>query len=148
MLSSKQKKMKDKGSKLPKGKQFVMRLAESEYDLDRAGELWANMAMIQEMQGNSEWLDLHKKSGEPWFPFIKDMVAEDKHQLIVFEDQDKIFGFSFLESNKKNAVIREIYLEPSHREPKMIDEMVGELQECIKGIGLKNVNLDPQRFLG
>lgn len=159
MLSTKQRKLRDLRKDLKKfpTKEDLgveVRPLVSEYDLDRLTELWANLTTIQQMRGNTHWLDSSANSAPSWSNYIKKLVSSSNNQIIVFDDKEKVFGFAFLalekvpeEKNAIKAVLKEIYLEPSHRSEAMNHKMAEMLRDCMKSIGIEFVQFDVKDLL-
>lgn len=149
MLSTEQKKLRDKRlKKLEESglvQDLMVREASYGYDLDRTIELWANLSMIQSLNGYDYWIEKQKKSGLEWKDYIKKLYSLQDTRFIVFDDQEKIFGFSFLLLEKMpngvdlKAVIRELYLEPSHRNEEMNQYMAEMLRNCLRAMGVEFV---------
>ena len=113
-------------------------------EFDRVAELWANMAMVQQMQGKDLWIKKHQESKKDWLSYIHSFRENKNFKFVVFEDPKKIFGFAFLEikkESKKTIVkINEIYMEPSHQN--LSDTEISEmLIKCLKAMGIDQVDL-------
>jgi hypothetical protein len=136
MLSTKQKQLRDlsKG-----GSSAQVREASSDYDLDRVIELWSNLVAVQQMQGHRHWLDQAEAAKLKWRDFARQIILSDKSKVAVFDDQDKIFGFAYMQVEKSKATVEEIYLEPSHRSQIDNNTMAEILRACMKAMGIKFV---------
>lgn len=161
MLSSKQQKLKNENKNAKhcqelrvedQDEEIIIRIreADSEYDYDRTKELWANHSMIQQMQGNEYWVSKQQKSGLKWGEYIQKIADRKESKFIVFEDDSLVFGFAFFifekhddEENKGiKAVLKEIYLEPSHKVAALNDQMGHKLRKCVQSMGAKFVQFD------
>ena len=154
MLSTKQKKLrdlnKDKASSLVG---YQVRKLTAQYDRDRVAELWANLTMIQQMRGDSHWLDEANKSGLKWKEFIDKLTRRRGSRIIVFENAEEIFGFSYMlieplnannpvRKTQTKAVIKELYLEPAYRKQARDIELAEMMRDCIGGMGIDFVEFD------
>ncbi len=153
MLSTKQKKLRDSVQTLSKASVsetasalgISIRLLKAKTDTDRVVELWANLAMIQEMQGNPIWLAESRKAKESWGTYAAKLIKNKKNRVFVFENKEAIFGFAFatLEDlkiqGKKHlkATLHELYLEPGFRTAKTNKSMATMLREALKSIGVE-----------
>ncbi len=154
MLSTKQKKLRD----ISKGADsnlegFQVRKLHSQYDRDRVAELWANLSMIQQMRGISHWMDEATESKLKWNEFIDKLTRRRSSRVIVFENKEEIFGFSYMlieplnANNPKcktqtKAVIKELYLEPAYRKQSRDIELAEMMRDCIGGMGIDFVEFD------
>jgi hypothetical protein len=152
VLSTEQKRQRDEQIKrLNKSgllDDLMLREAGPSYDLNRITELWANLSMVQSMKGFTYWIDKQKKSGLSWKEYIQKLYSLQDTRFIVFDDQEKIFGFSFLLLNKmpngvdSKAIIKELYLEPSHRSEEMNQYMAELLRDCVRAMGVEYIEFD------
>ncbi len=157
MLSTEQKKLRDQADRsgaLKTKSGLAVRLMDRSngYDISRVKELWANLTMIQQMRGNSHWLDQSNASGMVWNDFVTDLLAKRYTRLIVFENDEMIFGFSYISISSVNAQnpkqktalkasINELYYEPAFKNK--IDLV--ELSELMRAI-LKKLNIEYIEF--
>lgn len=116
-----------------------MREGKSDHDYDKIAELWANLAMVQQIKGYTRWIDQQKESGLDWFPYIKTLKNDEKNRFIVIEDEKQIFGFAYLvvqpdseEAGQVNGELLEIYLEPSEHLKGHNDELGEMLRSSIR----------------
>lgn len=158
MLSAEQKKLKNL-TKLVDGivssidESYSVRRVNSEYDENRVSELWANLTMIQQMNGNDHWLALSNKSGKSWQEFITKLIKSRGSRVIVFENSEMIFGFAYMVLENKNAnnpkqkpslkaTIKELYLEPKFRKQANKPEMAEMMQTCLMDMGIEFIEFD------
>lgn len=125
------------------------RQATKKHDFDKVAELWANLAMVQEMKGKPVWTTKQKESGLAWFPYIRELGKEKQNKFIVMEDPEKIFGFVYIElalvGKKVRGIIHELYIEPSHHD--LPDaELAKLLRAAIQKLGVEEFNLDIDSF--
>lgn len=162
MLSTEQKKLRDleKAAKravtaFALDESYQVRVLSSKYDQDRVSELWANLTMIQQMQGNDIWLSKSQDSGLSWNDFVNKLVKSRGARVLVFENKDEIFGFAYLVLQSKNinnptkatalkAVIKELYLEPAYRNESKKIEMAELMQDCLLQLGIEYIEFDVQ----
>ncbi len=153
MLSTKQKKLRDNAQTLkpisasPTAANLgiSVRLLKAKTDSSRVIELWANLAMIQEMQGNPVWLSEARAAKETWNKFATKIIKNKSNRFFVFENQQGIFGFALasLEDLKikgqkhLKATLRELYLEPAFRTAKTNSSMATMLREALKSTGVE-----------
>jgi len=161
MLSTEQKKLRDLGkaaaiavaSSLDAS--YQVRALSSKYDQDRTAELWANLTMIQQMQGNDVWLTKSQESGLSWNNYIARLVKSRGARVLVFENSNEIFGFAYLVLQSKNAnnpaqktalkaVIKELYLEPAYRKESKKLEMAELMRDCLMQLGIEYIEFDVQ----
>jgi hypothetical protein len=156
MLSTEQKKLKEK-QQPASGKfdsdHYAIRKATGKYDIDRVTELWANLTMIQQMQGNDHWMKASQKSGLSWGEYIERLLSSRASKVIVFENRDLIFGFAYMvlepmnfnnakQKPKLKAVIKEIYLEPAYREQGKSEEMAEMMRQCLLTMNIDYFEFD------
>lgn len=157
MLSTEQKKLRDQANRngaLKTKSGLCVRLMDrkNDYDLSRVKEIWANLTMIQQMKGNSHWLDQSNASGKGWNDFLADLFNKRYTRVIVFENEEMIFGFSYISISAMNAqnakqktalkaTINELYYEPAFKTK--VDP--AELSELMKNI-LAKLNIEYIEF--
>ncbi len=153
MLSTKQKKLRDSAQALVKvsasetasGLGISIRLFDPKFDSSRVIELWANLAMIQEMEGRSVWLEEAQAAKLEWKEFISKLIKAKTNRVFVFENPNGIFGFAFanlemltLEGKKHlKAILKELYLEPNFRSKEVNPSMATMLKEALKHSGVE-----------
>lgn len=157
MLSTEQKKLKTQtkieGSVQSSDLTYRVRRSNSEYDENRVSELWANLTMVQQMNGNTHWLDQSNKSGLAWKDFVAKLLKSRGSRVIVFENDKEIFGFAYMNLENKNAnnpkqktslkaVIKELYLEPAYRAESKKPEMAELMQACLINLGIEYIEFD------
>ncbi|MDD9897665.1 MAG: hypothetical protein OXU45_01565 [Candidatus Melainabacteria bacterium] len=154
MLSKTQKKLRDiSQASLDIGSKYNLRALDSSYDKDRVAELWANLTMVQQMRGDSHWLDQSQGSGLKWNEFIFKLISARATKVIVFETVEEIFGFAYMKiepldannpkrKTKTKAVIKELYLEPAYRKQAREMEMAEMMRDCIADLGIDFVEFD------
>lgn len=154
MLSTKQKKLRDLNKPTVSGDlSYSVRKLSSDYDKDRVSELWANLTMIQQMQGNNHWLEQSKKSGLEWKDFVRKLLRTRSARVIIFENTEEIFGFAYLTLEPMNinnpkvktqlkAIIKELYLEPAYRKQSKESQMAEMMRDTIKSMGVEFVEFD------
>lgn len=158
MLSTKQKKLRDLNKVANAEVNYSVRKLHSDYDKDRVTELWANLTMIQQMQGNNHWLDQAKKANLEWKEFVRKLLRTRSCRVIVFENAEEIFGFAYMVLEPMNAnnpkvktqlkaIIRELYLEPAYRKQAKELEMAEMMRETIKGMNVEFVEFDVKDIL-
>lgn len=161
MLSTEQKKLRDlekaAGQAIASSldSSYQVRILSSKYDQDRVAELWANLTMIQQMQGNDVWLSKSQESGLSWNDYVARLVKSRGARVLVFENSEEIFGFGYLVLQSKNAnnpmqrtalkgVIKELYLEPAYRKESKKIEMAELMRDCLMQIGVEYIEFDVQ----
>ena len=161
MLSTEQRKLRDLKKAVANAiassfdESYQVRALSSKYDQDRTAELWANLTMIQQMQGNDIWLSKSKESGLSWNDYISRLVKSRGARVLVFENSDEIFGFAYLVLQSKNAnnpnektalkaVIKELYLEPAYRNDAKKIEMAELMRDCLMQMGIEYLEFDVQ----
>lgn len=161
MLSTEQKKMRDLGKAAAAAiassfdSSYQVRALSSKYDQDRVAELWANLTMIQQMQGNDVWLSKSQESGLSWNEYVARLIKSRGTRILVFENKEEIFGFAYLILQSKNAnnpmqktelkgVIKELYLEPAYRQESKKIEMAELMRDCLMQLGIEYIEFDVQ----
>ena len=161
MLSTEQKKMRDLEKAVSKAvassldSSYQVRALSSKYDQDRVSELWANLTMIQQMQGNDIWLSKSQESGLSWNDYIARLMKSRGARVLVFENSEEIFGFAYLVLQSKNAnnpmqktalkaIIKELYLEPAYRKESKKIEMAELMRDCLMQLGIEYIEFDVQ----
>lgn len=160
MLSTEQKRLKqanttlkDESTVVDNKSVYQIRRALSKYDFDRVAELWANLTMIQQMQGRDHWLSNSKNSGLSWNEYIHRLLRSRGARTIVFENEEMIFGFAYMVLENKNqnnaksspmlkAVIKEMYLEPGFREKIDKSEMAEMMRQCLLNMRIDYFEVD------
>lgn len=153
MLSARQQQLREMSQKASKQEAKALDAAEilkegtlvraaNEYDFNRIAELWANLAMIQQMQGNEERVKAHRDSGLGWNEFIAQKVLSlSNTQAIIFDDQEKIYGFAYIElddAGTKSATVKELYIEPNALNESN-DSLAKKLNDSIHSLGVKEI---------
>lgn len=120
-----------------------IRPVKTKQDMNKVAELWANLAMVQQMQDIPTMLEQQRESGLEWFPFVASLAKQSKNKFIVMEDPEKIFGFIYIESKivnqgKTQASIQEMYIEPSHKDLPQ-DELAIMIKESLELIGIDQI---------
>ncbi len=153
MLSSEQKKQKNKASAsvLEPGSTYQLRrIISAKYDIDRVTELWANLSMVQQMQGYTHWLDEAQRLGLLWKDYVNKLIRSKSSRVLVIENSDMIFGFLFLtlvnidtqnpkRKPKLKAIIHEVYVEPAFRKEANQIQMAEKAQELLKNMGVEYI---------
>lgn len=154
MLSETQKKLRDiSQASFDLSSKYNVRALDSQYDRDRVAELWANLTMVQQMRGNSHWLDMSQASGLKWNEFIFKLISARATKVIVFETVEEIFGFAYMKiesvdannpkrKTRTKAVIKELYLEPAYRKQARQTEMAEMMRDCIADLGVNVIEFD------
>jgi len=157
MLSTEQKKLKDQVVKTNIIKSldssFQVRPLSGQYDILRVSELWANLSMIQQMQGNEYWYKSSLDSKLSWNDFIEKIITRRSFRVVVLENDDVIFGFAYMSLNAVNlnnpkkpnqlkAIIKEVYLEPGFRNKVNFDELGEMMKNCLEKMGVDLVEID------
>ncbi len=155
MLSTKQRQLRDLGQPdaVFKAADYRIRALNSDYDLDRITELWANLTMVQQMQGNTYWLDESTRLGKRWKEYVSSLAKSRGVRVLVFENKDLIFGFAYLQLQPTNlnnpkqkpvlkAIIKELYLEPAYRQQASKIEMAQMLDECLRNMNIGYFEFD------
>lgn len=157
MLSSTQKRLKDLNKAAAAvAKEGIaaelginIRKFSPKYDLSRVAELWANLAMVQEMKGQSYWTSKAKESKLEWQDFIKSLAAKKSFELVVFENKEAVFGLAYFEitksqkdKTKTKAVLEELYLEPNFRSDKVDKAMTEMLQNVLASTGVEFIEFN------
>lgn len=161
MLSTEQKKLKEKTIKTnvfaSANLSFHVRPLNGSFDISRVSELWANLSMIQQMQGNDYWNKLCFDSKLTWAEFMKKTITQRSYRVIVLENEELIFGFAYMSltpvylnnpkaPNQLKATIKEVYLEPAFR-PNVNFEELGELMKnCLISMGVDLVEIDVKNY--
>lgn len=156
MLSTKQKQLRDllassEDSLLANG--YRIRALDSSYDLDRVTELWANLSMVQQMHGHDRWLKAAAQTQKSWKDYVASLSKSRGARILVFENQNLIFGFAYLQLQPMNlnnpkqkpslkAIIRELYLEPAYREQSSKIEMAQMLDQCLQSMNISYFEFD------
>ena len=157
MLSTEQKKLKEKVVKTivinSPDSSFSVRPLNSKYDTARVAELWANLSMVQQLQGNEYWLNQFKLSNLSWNDFIEKTITKRSFRVVVLENQDLIFGFAYMsltavnlnnpkQPNQLKAIIKEVYLEPGFKNKVNYDELGEMMKNCLEKMGVDLVEID------
>jgi len=157
MLSTEQKKLKEKVVKTivinSPDSSFSVRPLNSKYDAARVAELWANLSMVQQLQGNEYWLNQFKLSNLSWNDFIEKTITKRSFRVVVLENQDLIFGFAYMsltavnlnnpkQPNQLKAIIKEVYLEPGFKNKVNYDELGEMMKNCLEKMGVDLVEID------
>lgn len=161
MLSTKQQKLKDETVKtnvvVSNDLNFQVRPLSGNYDILRVSELWANLSMIQQMQGNDHWNKLYQDSKLNWSEFMQKTITKRSFRVIVLENNDFIFGFAYLSLSAVNlnnaktktqlkATIKEVYLEPAFRPIVDFNELGNLMQACLISLGVDLVEIDLKNY--
>jgi hypothetical protein len=157
MLSTEQKKLKDLVVKTNIIKSldssFQLRPLSGQYDILRVAELWANLSMIQQMNGNEFWYKSSVESKLSWNEFIEKTITKRSFRVIVLENDDVIFGFAYMsltavnlnnpkKPNQLKAIIKEVYLEPGFKNKVNFDELGEMMKNCLEKMGVDLVEID------
>lgn len=156
MLSTEQQKLKNKTVKTNIAKSadssYQVRAISGKYDSDRVTELWANLAMIQQMQGNDYWYSQSQQSKTTWNEFMDKTINARAHRVIVMETEEEIFGFAYMsieamhmnnpkKKNQLKAIITELYLEPGYRSKTEFNELGELMRQCLEKMGVDYVEI-------
>jgi hypothetical protein len=157
MLSAEQKKLKEKIIKTivvsSPDSSFSVRPIFGQYDSSRVAELWANLSMVQQLQGNEYWLNQFKLSNLSWNDFIEKTISKRSYRVVVLENDEVIFGFAYMsltavnlnnpkKPNQLKAIIKEVYLEPGFRSKVNFDELGEMMRNCLMKMGVDLVEID------
>ncbi len=157
MLSAEQKKLKSKskaaGGVLEPGSTYSIRRLSSKYDKDRVAELWANLSMVQQMNGYTKWMDESQKSNLKWNEYIHKLTRARSSRVLVIENPEEIFGFAYMMIESVNAanpkkktqlkaVIQELYIEPAYRKEAGQIEMAEKMRDVLKEMGIEYIEFD------
>jgi hypothetical protein len=157
MLSTEQQKLKEKTVKtnivISPDSSFQVRPLSGQYDILRVAELWANLSMIQQMQGNDFWYKSSLDSKLSWNDFIEKTITKRSFRVVVLENQDLIFGFAYMsltavnlnnpkKPNQLKAIIKEVYLEPGFKNKVNFDELGEMMKNCLEKMGVDLVEID------
>jgi hypothetical protein len=161
MLSTEQKKLKEKTiiANVIKSSNmsFHVRPLLAGFDIPRVTELWANLSMIQQMQGNDYWNKTCQDSKLSWAEFMKKTITKRSFRVIVLENDEMIFGFAYMslstvnannpkQKNQLKATIKEVYLEPAYRPKVDFDELGVLMQNCLITMGVDLVEIDVKNY--
>lgn len=156
MLSTEQKKLREREMAFLAAildQPYNVRKLEFASDLDRVIELWANLTMVQQIQGKDHWLLAMQNSGMTWADYIEKLINSRSARVIVIENKDLIFGFAFMileptnlnnpkQKPKLKASIKEIYLEPAYRDPIRNEEIAELIRQCLLDMNIEYFDFD------
>jgi len=157
MLSTEQKKLKELTVKtnvvISQDTSFSIRPLSGKYDILRVIELWSNLSMVQQMQGNDYWYKTSLDSKLSWNDFIEKTITKRSFRVVVLENNDVIFGFAYMsltavnlnnpkKPNQLKAIIKEVYLEPGFRNKVNFDELGEMMKNCLEKMGVDLVEID------
>jgi len=120
----------------------LVREFNSTTDRGRLAELWGNLCMIQQMRGNSPWMQDYQKSGLSWSEYLLKLSSDQRSKILVFIMKEILFGFTFFTINENLATIREFYLEPGYKDRLEADLLISDIKMELKNQGVQYLEFD------